>query len=93
MLSLDELRTEVESGTIDTVVVAFTDMQGRLLGKRLHAEFFVEEASYLHAVPKELRGVAVLTEPLTIAEKSLREGWDKSAVYMNKWVEGLKAAT
>src|ERR671918_1336762 len=43
MLTLDELRDEVESGAIDTVVVAFTDMQGRLLGKRLHAEFFLEE--------------------------------------------------
>jgi glucose 1-dehydrogenase len=37
------------------------------------AEFFVEEAHYLHRVPGELRPVAVLTEPLTIAEKSLRQ--------------------
>ncbi|MFY0527125.1 glucose 1-dehydrogenase [Archangium gephyra] len=37
------------------------------------AEFFVDEALYLHKVPRELRGVAVLTEPLTIAEKALRE--------------------
>jgi glutamine synthetase len=44
MLSADELRADVESGAIDTVVVAFTDMQGRLLGKRLHAEFFLEDA-------------------------------------------------
>ena len=44
MISLDELRTDVESGAIDTVVVAFTDMQGRLMGKRLHAEFFLEDA-------------------------------------------------
>jgi glutamine synthetase len=43
VLTLDELRSEVESGAIDTVVVAFTDMQGRLMGKRLHAEFFLEE--------------------------------------------------
>ena len=27
------------------------------------------------------------------AEKSLRDGWDKSAVYMNKWIESHKAAT
>ena len=40
MLSFDELKAEVESGAIDTVVVAFTDMQGRLMGKRLHGEFF-----------------------------------------------------
>src|SRR5690242_7297340 len=44
MLSVEELRGEVESGAIDTVVVAFTDMQGRLLGKRLHAGFFHEDA-------------------------------------------------
>jgi glutamine synthetase len=44
MLGIDELRTEVEAGAIDTVVVAFTDMQGRLMGKRLHAEFFLDEA-------------------------------------------------
>jgi glutamine synthetase len=41
-VTLEELKSEVESGEIDTVVVAFTDMQGRLMGKRLHAEFFLE---------------------------------------------------
>jgi threonine dehydrogenase-like Zn-dependent dehydrogenase len=35
------------------------------------AEQFVEEVTWLHRVPKELRKVAVLTEPLTIAEKAL----------------------
>ena len=44
MITLDELRSDVESGAIDTIVVAFTDMQGRLMGKRLHAEFFLDEA-------------------------------------------------
>ena len=44
MITLEELRSDVESGAIDTVVVAFTDMQGRLMGKRLHGEFFLEEA-------------------------------------------------
>ncbi|WP_257461898.1 glucose 1-dehydrogenase [Archangium lipolyticum] len=37
------------------------------------AEYFVEDVEYLHKVPRELREVAVLTEPLTIAEKALRE--------------------
>ena len=50
MLGFDELKADVESGAIDTVVVAFTDMQGRLLGKRLHGEFFVEEIGAGHAV-------------------------------------------
>ena len=43
MLSLEELRREVEAGTIDTVVAAFTDMQGRLIGKRIQGEYFVED--------------------------------------------------
>jgi glutamine synthetase len=43
VISLDELRADVESGAIDTVVVAFTDMQGRLMGKRVQAEFFLED--------------------------------------------------
>jgi len=62
MLTLDELRSDVESGAIDTVVAAFTDMQGRLLGKREQAEFFldssaehgVEGCNYLLAVDMEM---------------------------------------
>jgi glutamine synthetase len=42
MLSLDELRRDADAGVLDTVVVAFTDMQGRLLGKRLHVDYFLE---------------------------------------------------
>ncbi len=50
MLTYAELEGLVATGEIDTVVVAFTDMQGRLLGKRLHAEFFVEEMDAGHPV-------------------------------------------
>ena len=41
-LALDDLKTRVESGEIDTVLVCIVDMQGRLMGKRLHARHFVE---------------------------------------------------
>jgi glutamine synthetase len=62
LLTIDELRAEVERGGIDTVVTAFTDMQGRLLGKREHAEFFLEQSAehgiegcnYLMAVDMEM---------------------------------------
>jgi glutamine synthetase len=50
MLSLEELRADVERGEVDTIVVAFTDMQGRLLGKRLHAEYFLEDEVVHHGV-------------------------------------------
>lgn len=42
--SLDALKSDVANGTIDTVLVAFPDMQGRLIGKRFQAEFFLEMA-------------------------------------------------
>ncbi len=43
MLTMDELRADVEAGRTDTVVMAITDMQGRLQGKRLDAGAFVRE--------------------------------------------------
>jgi glutamine synthetase len=45
MLTLERLRTGYGTGEIDTVVLAFTDMQGRLQGKRLSAEFFLAEVT------------------------------------------------
>ena len=43
MLTLEELRQEIEVGTIDTVLTCFTDMQGRLMGKRVDGEYFLED--------------------------------------------------
>src|SRR5579859_2101312 len=65
MLTLDQLRTAAGTGDIDTVVLAFTDMQGRLAGKRLSVEFFLEEVAehyaegcnYLLAVDVEMNTV------------------------------------
>src|SRR5689334_7980880 len=49
MLSMAELRAAVGTGLIDTVTLAFTDMQGRLAGKRLSAEYFLEEVAEHYA--------------------------------------------
>ena len=43
-LTLDALKKAVAAGEIDTVLVAAIDMQGRLMGKRFHAQFFVDGA-------------------------------------------------
>ncbi len=51
-LTVDQLRAEIEAGDIDTVVVAFTDMQGRLQGKRLHGHYFLD-----HVLERRHRGV------------------------------------
>ena len=66
MLSLTAVNQLVGSGAVDTVIVAFTDMQGRLVGKRMAARLFVEEVaahgaeccSYLLAVDVEMNTVA-----------------------------------
>ena len=68
-LTVEELRLDVESGAIDTVIVAIVDMQGRLQGKRFHAEFFTDEVlphgtegcNYLLAVDVDMNTVAGYT--------------------------------
>ena len=50
MLTKEQLGAATKKGEIDTVVVAFTDMQGRLMGKRVDAEYFMESAAHGEAV-------------------------------------------
>ncbi len=65
LLTLDRLRSLVEDGQVDTVLVAMTDMQGRLQGKRCGAEYFLDEVlghateacNYLLAVDVEMNTV------------------------------------
>jgi len=64
-MTLEELRAGVAEGAIDTVLVCLTDMQGRLQGKRMHAQFFLDEVAvhgaeacnYLLAVDVEMNTV------------------------------------
>ncbi|WP_018155912.1 glutamine synthetase family protein [Demetria terragena] len=65
MLSVEQVRELISSGEVDTVIVAFTDMQGRLQGKYLHAQYFVDHAlghgvegcNYLLAVDTDMNTV------------------------------------
>jgi glutamine synthetase len=45
MITLEELQAEADRGTVDTVLLALTDMQGRLQGKRLTARHFLAEVA------------------------------------------------
>ena len=64
-LSVHDLRRRVAEGEVDTVVVAATDMQGRLQGKRMHGAYFVdhvleggtEGCGYLLAVDVDMNTV------------------------------------
>ena len=63
-LTFEELKQSVTNGEIDTVIAAQVDMQGRLMGKRFQAEFFVDSAwrethscNYLLATDMEMETV------------------------------------
>ncbi len=63
-MTFDALKAAVAKGDIDTVLVAGIDMQGRLMGKRFHAAFFVDGGwkethccNYLLAVDMEMTTV------------------------------------
>ena len=63
--TMEQLRVDIESGAVDTVIVAVTDLQGRLQGKRLDARFFLEDVlehgseacNYLFAVDVDMNTV------------------------------------
>ncbi|MEY9780641.1 glutamine synthetase family protein [Sinorhizobium fredii] len=62
--SFEELKEDVASGRIDTVLACQVDMQGRLMGKRFHAQYFVDSAwkethscNYLLATDMEMETV------------------------------------
>ncbi len=64
-LTTDQLKSYIEAGEIDTVAVSLTDMQGRLQGKRLDADYFIEDVldghtescNYLMAVDIDMNTV------------------------------------
>ncbi|MGE8104466.1 glutamine synthetase family protein [Allorhizobium sp. NPDC080224] len=63
--TFEELKKDVAEGRIDTVLACQVDMQGRLMGKRFQAEFFVESAykethscNYLLATDMEMETVS-----------------------------------
>jgi glutamine synthetase len=66
MIDLEKLETLVSEGAVDTVIAAFPDLYGRLLGKRFTGHFFLEEIAtgslhvcdYLLACDMEMETVA-----------------------------------
>ena len=83
MLSLAELERLVAAGEVDTVIVAFTDMQGRLVGKRVSARLFVDEVAahgaeccnYLLAVDVDMNTVRRLCD-VELGHRLRRHGDD-----------------
>jgi len=95
-LTLDALREAVANGDIDTVLACQVDMQGRLMGKRFHAAYFLEHAlhethscNYLLATDQEM-------EPVDgYAATSWQAGYgdytmvpDLATLRLTPWLEG-----
>jgi len=96
MLTLDELKAEVKAGTIDTVVCALVDMQGRLIGKRFHAGYFVDGGYEETHGCNYLLGVDIEMEPVPgYKATSWEKGYgdfvlkpDMSTLRKTPWVAG-----
>ncbi len=99
-LSVERLREHVAAGRVDTVVVAFPDMQGRLQGKRIHAQFFLdtvltdgtEGCNYMLAVDVDMNTVD------GYAISSWERGYgdmefvlDLSTLHLEPWLPGTAA--
>lgn len=96
LAALEALRAQVDSGEVDTVLVCLVDMQGRLMGKRLHARHFVEHGweethccNYLLATDLEME------TPDGYASTSWRAGYgdyimkpDLATLRPVPWLEG-----
>jgi glutamine synthetase len=87
ILTLDELRDRVARGDIDTLVTAVPDMQGRLVGKRVTAEFFLDHClehgthfcTYLLATDMELNtpdGFGALNWESGYGDYQAKPDWD-----------------
>jgi glutamine synthetase len=96
-MNLSELKKRVDSGEIDTVLLALTDMQGRLQGKRFTARHFVEEVAdhgaegcnYLLAVDVEMNtvdGYAMSSWERGYGDFAMRP--DLSTLRLVPWHEG-----
>jgi glutamine synthetase len=95
-MTFDELKKATAAGTIDTVVVAFADMQGRLIGKRFQAEFFIGGAHEETHACDYLLANDIDMEPVPgYAAASWNKGYgdfvmvpDMSTLRRTPWLEG-----
>ncbi|WP_299828398.1 glutamine synthetase family protein [uncultured Roseobacter sp.] len=95
-LSFEQLKSQVAEGTVDTVLVCFVDMQGRLMGKRFHAANFIEHShAETHCCNYLLATDLEMATPDGYASTSWQAGYgdyvmqpDLSTIRPVPWLEG-----
>ncbi|RYG91838.1 glutamine synthetase [Loktanella sp. IMCC34160] len=95
-MTFDELKTQIAAGRIDTVLTCIVDMQGRLMGKRFHAEAFLEMAEdETHCCNYLLATDLAMATPDGYASTSWRGGYgdyvmkpDLSTLRPVPWLDG-----
>jgi glutamine synthetase len=95
-LSFDALKQQVADGTIDTILVCAVDMQGRLVGKRFHAQAFVDGGyEETHCCTYLLATDLEMATPDGYASTSWRQGYgdyvlkpDLTTLRPVPWLEG-----
>ncbi|MXX88089.1 MAG: glutamine synthetase [Boseongicola sp. SB0665_bin_10] len=99
-MTLEELMAQITSGDIDTVLVCLVDMQGRLMGKRFHAEAFLDMAEdETHCCNYLLATDLAMATPDGYAATSWASGYgdyvmkpDLSTLRPVPWLEGTAMA-
>ncbi|OSP55865.1 glutamine synthetase family protein [Pseudoruegeria sp. SK021] len=95
-LDFNTLKARVADGSIDTVLVCLVDMQGRLMGKRFHAQNFVDVAyAETHCCNYLLATDLEMAQPDGYASTSWRQGYgdymmrpDLTTLRPVPWLEG-----
>jgi glutamine synthetase len=95
-LNFDDLKTQVSDGSVDTVLVCIVDMQGRLMGKRFHAQAFVDSGyAETHCCTYLLATDLEMATPDGYASTSWEHGYgdytmkpDLGTLRLVPWLEG-----
>lgn len=94
--TFDDLKDDIENGKIDTVLVCLVDMQGRLMGKRFHAQSFIDSGyEETHCCTYLLATDIEMATPDGYASTSWESGYgdyimkpDLSTLRYVPWLEG-----
>jgi glutamine synthetase len=99
MLTVDQLSGLVDSGAVDTVLVVFPDLQGRLLGKRVRAGHFLDELPRSGGAVEACNYLLAVDVDMTVLEGFRYANWDRgygdfecrpdlSTLRLIPWLEG-----